>query len=287
MTIISFDRAVGYYDETRGFLPGVAEQVRDAIVAFTGATAATRFMELGIGTGRIAFPFLEAGYEYDGTDISAAMMAKLEDKLADLAVRQNKPRSAIRCVLTQANLADPLPFENASYDVLIAIHVFHLIQNWQHALRESKRILKPNGWLLISTDSRPAKPAEDEKRPDDTEFTVTMRWHKILGELGVDRQTLRPFSRASDGELSAYLQTLGARTEIVELLTYNQPPLSPRQIAERLKARMYSSDWYLPDDIHEQASKRLDEWLNSECPNPDEVTQTQDTFNVLAASWGK
>jgi len=44
---ISFDRAAEYYDNTRGFPEGVAEQIRAAIVNYTGANFDTRFLELG------------------------------------------------------------------------------------------------------------------------------------------------------------------------------------------------------------------------------------------------
>src|SRR5579872_5447621 len=80
MTSISFDRAVGFYDATRGYPPGVDEHIADAIVAAVAATAKTRFLEMGIGTGRIAFPLIKRGYHYTGIDLSAAMMERLREK---------------------------------------------------------------------------------------------------------------------------------------------------------------------------------------------------------------
>src|SRR5579884_4565904 len=81
MTSISFDRAVEFYDATRGYPPGVDEQIADAIAAAVGATAETRFLEMGIGTGRIAFPLIKRGYHYTGIDLSAAMMGRLREKI--------------------------------------------------------------------------------------------------------------------------------------------------------------------------------------------------------------
>ncbi len=46
---IAFDQAAGYYDRTPGYPEGVAERIRTAIVAQTGAGASARFLELGIG----------------------------------------------------------------------------------------------------------------------------------------------------------------------------------------------------------------------------------------------
>ena len=58
MSPASFDRAAEYYDTTRGYAPGSAEGIRDAIVTYTGAGRNARFLELGVGTGRIALPFI-------------------------------------------------------------------------------------------------------------------------------------------------------------------------------------------------------------------------------------
>ena len=287
MTIISFDRAVDYYDETRGFLPGVAEQIRDVILSHTGAAKTTRFLELGIGTGRIALPFLEAGYDYDGVDISIPMMAKLDEKLSQLAARRNTPHGTARCLLLQADVTHPLPLKSASYDILIAVHVFHLIQNWQALVRESHRVLKQKGWLLISTDDWAARDHAPEKHPSDADTEVNEQWNAILHDLGFNRNAARPFNRASDDDLRAFLETLGARTEIVELLEYARPAITARQAAARITGRMYSSDWYLPDEIHAQAAQRLDQWINTVCTNPDASSQGQVSFCVLAASWGR
>jgi ubiquinone/menaquinone biosynthesis C-methylase UbiE len=82
MSPVSFDRAAEYYDATRGYAEGSAERIRDAIAAYAGAGQHTRFLELGVGTGRIALPFIRAGYDYTGVDISPAMMQRLAGKLA-------------------------------------------------------------------------------------------------------------------------------------------------------------------------------------------------------------
>src|SRR5689334_15191889 len=81
MASVSFDRAAEYYDSTRGYAEGVAERIRDAIVSYTGADKDTKFLELGVGTGRIALPFIRAGYDYTGIDLSQEMMAKLREKV--------------------------------------------------------------------------------------------------------------------------------------------------------------------------------------------------------------
>ncbi len=66
--LISFDRAVDYYDQTRGFPPGVAEQVAGTAAGMLAPNSAV--IEVGIGTGRIAKPLAAMGYKIFGLDIS-------------------------------------------------------------------------------------------------------------------------------------------------------------------------------------------------------------------------
>src|SRR3954470_6759725 len=107
MSPVSFDRAAEYYDTTRGYAEGSAERIRDAIVAYAAADHNTRFLELGVGTGRIALPFIRAGYDYIGVDISPAMMARLAGKLAN-----DSGKAAYRFQLHEADIT-ALPFEVA------------------------------------------------------------------------------------------------------------------------------------------------------------------------------
>ena len=87
---VNFDRAAAFYDATRALPDGVAEQVRDAVLDRVGARPGTRFLEVGVGTGRIALPFVRAGHAYCGVDLSAAMLGALREKLIADA-RRSRP----------------------------------------------------------------------------------------------------------------------------------------------------------------------------------------------------
>ncbi|WP_414520260.1 class I SAM-dependent DNA methyltransferase, partial [Synechococcus sp. H55.10] len=77
---VCFDRAADFYDATRSFPPAVEEEIADAILAAVGATPETHFLEVGIGTGRIALPLIRRGCPYTGIDISERMLAVLRRK---------------------------------------------------------------------------------------------------------------------------------------------------------------------------------------------------------------
>ena len=278
MTNISFDRAAEYYDETRGYAGGSAERVRDAIVAHTGASQATRFLELGVGTGRIALPFIRAGYDYTGVDISRQMMDRLAAKLAgDPGV------GAYRYDLREGDIA-ALPFADASFDVIVVVHVLHLVANWQAAVREARRVLRPAGWLVIGYDTWPEmieSSLENLAEP----MRVRAKWDEIQRELGIGRPGNRVNVRSADGELDRYCQSLGAQTERVGLAVVERAPVTPRAVAERLKGRMYSADWHTPDELHAEAARRLDQWFDREIAAPDQLVAVEGTFSAIVAKW--
>lgn len=74
---MSFDRVTSIYDATRALPRDVVERIADRVVATTYASTNTRFLEMGVGAGRIALPFVECGYPYTGVDVSAQMMNRL------------------------------------------------------------------------------------------------------------------------------------------------------------------------------------------------------------------
>src|SRR5436190_13194628 len=81
MPSISFDRVAHAYDATRGYPPGVEQHIARAIVDTVQATSETTFMEVGVGTGRIAFPLASLGHTYTGVDISENMVQQFRSKL--------------------------------------------------------------------------------------------------------------------------------------------------------------------------------------------------------------
>ena len=143
MKSVSFDQAAGYYDQTRGFPPGVGEVVAEAAADLIGP--AQRVLEVGIGTGRIARPMIARGYAVTGIDLSGKMMARLLEAL---------PPAAPRPALLQGD-AVQLPFAAGSFDAAVTVHVFHLIAGWRDAAGELRRCLKPGGVLLSGHDWRP------------------------------------------------------------------------------------------------------------------------------------
>lgn len=86
-----------------------------------------RILDVGVGTGRLAEPLQNAGFEILGIDISKKMMSKAREK------------GVQNLVIADARF---IPFKDKSFDVTISVHVLHLISEWKKALGEVCRVTR-------------------------------------------------------------------------------------------------------------------------------------------------
>lgn len=275
MQSISFDRAASFYDATRGYSSGSAERIRDAMVAATGATLDTRFCELGVGTGRIALPFIEGGYHYVGIDLSRSM----------LTVLQAKARAAVRPPLLVEGDVSTMPFADGCFDVALAVHLLHLVSDWRATLLEVRRLLRrPGGRLLIAGDVG----VEDE--PEIGAFVsppirAQMVWREALRAQGLSGREGQPGIRPHDPAVRAVLEDLGAEVTVMDLTEYERLPLTARQVIQGYRERIFSSDWSRPEALHAAAVAYVERWLVEECPEPDTPYALTGHFRAVIATW--
>ena len=215
---VVFDRAAGFYDATRGFPPGVAERVAAAIAEAGGLGPASRVLEIGVGTGRVALPLAAHVRSIVGIDLSAPMLAQLVAKRGDR-----------RVAVSRAD-ATALPFAAGRFDAVVGVHVFHLIPRWRDALAEVARVLRPGGLLLLAADDQAAG-GSLFKSP-----------HRIVAELGyrnagVPRERFETFPEELGWQLAAPVRRIQfARTT------------TPRTLVERMRQRSWSVTWEMPDE---------------------------------------
>lgn len=101
-----------------------------------------KILELGIGTGRNAELILEKGNILYGIDAAEKMLCHCKKRF-------KKEISENRLKLIHKNLKHRLPFRQNSLDQLICIRVIKYVDNWRELLRESYRVLKRDGVLVI------------------------------------------------------------------------------------------------------------------------------------------
>jgi ubiquinone/menaquinone biosynthesis C-methylase UbiE len=196
MSSVSFDPVAHIYDATRGYPGNVAQQIAEAIDQAVAGNVQTRFLEVGVGTGRIALPLAQLGRAISGIDISKKMLAQLEQKMLVSGWREeplawgslmDEDSAREREVLRFVHMETPgsmrlvisdttnLPFHQHSFDAVIAVHIFHLIDDWQKAVQEALRVLRPGGVLLRCWDVV----AADLPGPGD----IRKEWSKIIEQL--------------------------------------------------------------------------------------------------------
>lgn len=229
---LAFDRAASYYGRTRGKPEFVSRAITDSLIDLARLTPASRVLEIGIGTGRIALPLLSRGLRVVGIDLSLAMMERVRDQIA--------PGARVRLAQTDANA---LPFPDTTFDCAYAVSVYHVVANWQNALREAWRVVKPAGYFLVSYGY------VDQRAP----YGVL---HRQLAELAREYgiTPLTPGAQSQE-EIRIELEQLGD-ARVVEVVRWNDS-VQPARVLDGLAARMVSETWLIPDDAFTQIVPRL------------------------------
>ncbi len=96
-------------------------------------------LDLGCGTGTLIQQLMQLAPEaiFAGLDPSPEMLSVARQKLPD-------------SVALSVGTAEHLPFPNESFDVVISTNAFHYFRHPSQAIQEAKRVLKPDGRLVIT-----------------------------------------------------------------------------------------------------------------------------------------
>lgn len=136
------DTYAGRIDEA----PYNAFYERPAMFGAMPSVAGARILDAGCGNGWYAEQLLSRGADVDAIDASLSMVEHARKRLAhQLTTGQG------RLSIQHADLMNELPFGDARFDGIVSPLVLHYIADWRPTLREFRRVLKRDGWLLFST----------------------------------------------------------------------------------------------------------------------------------------
>lgn len=99
-------------------------------------------LEIGCGTGSTAIAHAPYVGHIRATDLSTRMVEIARDKAK---------AAAIDNVSFDASSVEGLDVSDASLDAVMAHNILHLLENWERAIAEIHRMLKPGGVFVSST----------------------------------------------------------------------------------------------------------------------------------------
>ncbi|MEV4370144.1 methyltransferase domain-containing protein [Nonomuraea sp. NPDC049637] len=129
-----------YFAEHAGISPYNAYTDRPAMLELAGDVAGAKVLDVGCGAGHYAAELLVRGAEVVGVDGSATLLEHARMRVGE------------RAALVLHDLEEPLDFaDDASFDGVICALVLHHLTHRARLLGELRRVLRPGGWLVLST----------------------------------------------------------------------------------------------------------------------------------------
>ena len=113
---------------------------RPAILALAGDVTGRRILDAGCGSGPLFAALRDRGATVTGFDASAGMIEQARRRLGDGADLQ------------VADLRSPLPYPDSTFDDVVASLVLHYLEDWGPPLAEFRRVLRPDGRLIVAFD---------------------------------------------------------------------------------------------------------------------------------------
>lgn len=195
---------------------------RPAMLKLAGNVRHRKILDAGCGSGPLIEALLERGAHVSGFDSSQGMINLATKRVGDAAE------------LLVADLGQPLPFADDSFDDVLASLVFHYLPDWSSALQEIRRVLRPGGRLIMSVNHPILYPWTNPGQ-DYFKLTKYSDDHSFNGRPAVLTYWHRPLHAMSDAFAKA-----GFGIEVI-----SEPPYSTEAPAELVPDRLKERDAFI------------------------------------------
>jgi ubiquinone/menaquinone biosynthesis C-methylase UbiE len=246
-----YDAAAPRFDRQRALPAGVVGAIRDAVRGAVGLPR-PRILDLGAGTGRIGRPFVAAGDGYFGADLSFGMLQQFA----------SFEGWSGRLTLIQAD-GQCLPFLDSIFDAVLLIQVVGAAQSWRRLVTEARRVLRPNGALIIGHTVFP---------PDGIDERMKAQLAAILKAAGASA-----YHMDTRGVVQPWLEAEARSNERVQAVQWIARR-SPRAFLERQPTGARFS--MLPQSIRDAALRELEAWAIRTFGSLDLIREEQHEFEL-------
>ena len=130
-----------------------------------------KLLEYAFGSGCNTIHLLKCGYEIDGIDVSSNWLKKTKERIKKIDYIKNQPN-----LLLLDPTKSELPFENSSFDYIVAMSVLSLLgseKKIKNLLKEFQRILKPSGKIIIDINDQQSEFSENKKEIEKNVFLAS------------------------------------------------------------------------------------------------------------------
>lgn len=195
---------------------------RPAMLRLAGDVSGSRILDVGCGAGHYAAELAARGAQVVGIEGSATLL------------RHARARVNGQAELLLHDLEEPLGFAaDASFDGVVCALVYEHVRNRAQLLGELRRVLRPGGWLLVST----THPTADWRHFGGSYFSHD--WRDLpLGDskLSIHYQRL---------PLETFLGELLAAGFMLEQLVEPRPTADLREIDEAAYEKLHRAPSFL------------------------------------------
>jgi ubiquinone/menaquinone biosynthesis C-methylase UbiE len=235
--VSAYDAAAPSFDRHRPLPNDVAESIRDAVLVITGGAPRPRLLDVGAGVGRIGWPFVAAGDDYVGVDLSFGMLRGFLQRAGcgDASPALATPR------LARAD-GRYLPFPDAAFDAVMMIQVFGGMREWRRLVTEVRRVLQPSGALVVGRTLAPEHGVDARMK---------QRLAFILSDIVAD-----PGNNVRN-EVEEALDSVARSAKSVVAASW-QADRTPREFLARHRSGARFSA--LPEPVKEEALRQLRDW---------------------------
>src|SRR5438270_1638989 len=136
-TRAGYDHWASTYDDDANPLP-VLE--RAFVEQLLGDVHGLNVLDLGCGTGRHAISMADRGARVTAVDFSDRMLERAKQKRGDANI-----------TFHVCDLATPLPFAAATFDLVLCALVLDHIAALENLFSEMRRVCRPSGFVVVST----------------------------------------------------------------------------------------------------------------------------------------